>query len=439
MNKAMPFPEDFLHYIWQQMAFDLKDLKTTDNQTIIIAKTGEHNSNAGPDFSEAKIYIGDLLWIGDVEIHIQSQEWLQHEHQFDKNYEKVILHVVYEDNAPIYYKDGKSIPTLVLKNRIDPNLLAVYLHFLEHPNILPCQAHLPEILYRTNMGSWLHTLGRERLQLKSENLKNKLQACQDDWSTLLFWQLMQAMGGDVNKEAMLTLAQSLPLQIIAKHKNNLFELEALLFGQASLLPAHTENAYLLKLKSTYQFLKHKYQLENIDARHWKFSKMRPANFPTIRIAQMAQLLYQSEHLFAKILQAENLQVCKELFYIQLHPFWNNHYTLDKESTTTQIKRLGNSAIELILINTIIPLLYTYATLRAQQDLYYKIDLWLSQIPAEKNHILDLWKDLGAQIKNALEAQAFLHLYKNYCTSKRCLSCKIGQNIFSENIQQQNPL
>lgn len=440
MNTAIPFSENFLHYIWEYLAFNLKDLKTTQNQKLLIVHPGKHNMHAGADFSAAKIYLDDILWVGDIEIHINANEWLQHHHQEDNAYERVILHVVFNDNASIKYKNGKAIPMLCLKNRIAPELIQAYETLLKNQSWLACQAHLPEIFYKTNMGAWLKTLAKERLQLKSQNLMHLLAEANEDWSTLLYWQLMQALGAEANGAAMLALAKALPLSIIAKHKNNLSSLEALFFGQANLLDEKSDNAYIQTLNKEYSYLKHKYNLQAISATHWKFSKMRPANFPSIRIAQMAQLLHQSQHLFSKILAADSLEDCEELFYVQLHAFWDEHYVLDKKSTSPSQKRLGQSAINLILINTILPLLYTYGQKRAQEYLIIKVELWLSQLPAEKNHIIDIWNQLGAQAQNALESQALLHLYKHYCTPRHCLSCKIGQCLLKEELQNnENPL
>lgn len=440
MNAAIPFSENFLHYIWEHLAFDLKDLKTTDGQHILIIQPGKHNMNAGADFSQAKIYIDDVLWVGDIEIHINSGEWTQHHHHEDQAYEKVILHVVYNQNAIIKYKNGQPIPTLVLKDRIAQDLILAYESLLKNQSWLACQAHLPEIFYKTNMGSWMKTLARERLNIKSQNIAHLLEEANQDWSSVLYWQLMQAMGADVNANAMLSLAKALPLSIISKHKNNLQELEALFFGQANLLPQSSEDLYIQSLKKTFDYLKHKYQLMPINLVEWKFSKMRPANFPTIRIAQMAQLMHQSHGLFSKILATSDLNTAQELFYIQLHAFWDEHYVLDKKSTSPNQKRLGQSAINLIFINTIIPLLHTYAEKRGQGDLIKRIEDWLKDLSPEKNHIIDIWAQLGAQAKNALESQALLHLYKNYCTPRHCLSCKIGQCLLNEELQNNtNPL
>jgi hypothetical protein len=427
MQTLIEFSESFLHFVWQHKAFELHDLATTEGAKIEILDAGRLNKHAGADFSEAKIYIDGLLWIGDVEIHLRASDWLNHGHSSDAAYERVILHVVFEADVPICYADGRQIPVFVLSGRVAKKLVINYKALINNENWVACAAHLPPNLSETERVDWLATLGMERLEAREDTIKQQLKATQNDWNELLYWGIAQALGGEVNGQAMLTLAQSLPLLTLYKHRHNLAQIEALLFGQAGLLPVppQKDNEYLYLLQREYHYLRRKYQLKPINAAHWRFSRMRPANFPTIRIAQLAQLILQSEHLFAKLIEGKDLQRTKRLFKLKLHSYWDNRYLLVEESETVQPKTLGKSTVGLIFINAVLPLMFAYGDLRLRPALRRLAILWFLELPAENNFFIDKWLSLGVTAKNAFETQALLHLHRHYCTPRRCLECVIG--------------
>lgn len=432
MLSTIPFGEDFLHYIWQHKAFDFSDLCTTTGASLQIVAAGKYNKNAGADFSEAKIYIDGVLWVGDVEIHLRASDWRAHGHSGDTAYERVVLHVVFDPNQPIFYPDGTEIPMLSLQNRISADLISRYKSLIDNEYWVACQAHLPQALDDTDFLGWLAKMGIERLEWKMKAIARQLEATQNNWSELLYWNIAQALGADVNGAAMLALAQSLPLLTIAKHKDNLTQIEALLFGQSGLLQADSEDKYEQILWREYDYLRKKYQLYAINPTHWRFSRMRPANFPTLRIAQLAQLLHQSEHLFAKIIDTVQLKNCEKLFRISLHSFWDNHYLLGKVSETNSRKTLGKTGRTTIMLNTVVPLLFAYGKLRHREELMSRALSWLCMLPAEENQIIDNWLSLGATAINALETQALLHLYKYYCTPRHCLDCAVGKCLLRKN-------
>lgn len=428
MQTTIEFGESFLHFVWQHKAFELHNLATTEGAPIEILDAGQLNKHAGADFSEAKIYIDGLLWVGDVEIHLRASDWLNHGHSSDAAYERVILHVVFEADVPIRYADGREIPVFVLSGRIAKKLVISYKSLINNSNWVACAAHLPIDLPAEARENWLANLGIERLEAREEIIKQQLQATQNDWNELLYWGIAQALGGEVNGAAMLALAQSLPLLTLYKHRHNLAQIEALLFGQAGMLPEppQKENKYLYLLQREYEYLRRKYQLKPINAAHWRFSRMRPANFPTIRIAQLAQLILQSEHLFANLIAGKDLQRTKRIFKLKLHSYWDNRYLLAEESEAVQPKSLGKSTVSIIFINAVLPLMFAYGDLRLRPDLRRKAILWFLELPAENNFFIDKWLSLGISAKNAFETQALLHLHRHYCTPRRCLVCAIGR-------------
>jgi len=418
--------EDFLHYVWRMKRLRLDDLQTTQGESIQIINFGRHNTHAGPDFLEARVKIGDTQWAGNVEMHLQASEWLRHQHQKDKAYNNVILHVVLEEDKAIHRENGERIPCLELKKRIPPKLSATYQKLQHNAHWIPCQHHFHSVSELTK-NLWVDRLLVERLEQKTIYIAERLQQNTNNWEDTFYQILARNFGLKVNAEPFELVAIHTPHNIFAKHKSNLFQIEALLFGQAGLLEDDFEDAYPNALKKEYVFLKGKYQLTPIKPESWKFMRMRPANFPTIRLAQFATLTYQSLHLFSKVLEVKTLKDIEQLFEVALSDYWLTHYVFDKE-TPKRNKTLGKSTIHLLVINTIAPFLFLYGAQRGIEE-YKDLALQLLEsIPAEKNSIIAQWNVLGMKPDSAYETQGLLQLKNEYCGRQRCLECSVGNAI-----------
>ncbi|MDX1939647.1 MAG: DUF2851 family protein [Saprospiraceae bacterium] len=418
--------EDFLHYLWRTKRLDARDLHTTEGEPLEILHFGTYNPHSGPDFTNARIRIGDTLWAGNVEMHLCASEWLAHGHQADKAYDNVILHVVLEEDQVITRASGERIPCLELKNLVPPKLSATYLKLLHNEYWIPCQYHFFQVKEMTK-NLWLERLLVERIEEKTNIISETLKYNNNNWEETFYQILARNFGMKVNAEPFELLAKSTPLLTLLKHKNSLTQLEALLFGQAGLLEAGFEDAYPKQLKEEYNFLQKKYNLTPILGESWKFMRLRPASFPTIRIAQFATLIFQSNHLFSKMLVATDVMELENMFELKLSNYWLTHYIFDKESKKAQ-KKLGKSAIHLLIINTIVPFLFLYGKLRSEDHYQDKALQLLEQLPPENNHIIENWHKLGMTAISASQTQALLQLKNQYCDSKRCLDCAIGNAI-----------
>jgi Protein of unknown function (DUF2851) len=419
--------EDFLHFIWRWKRFDMNGLQTTTGEAIEILHSGELNTDAGPDFFNAKIRIGETLWAGNVEIHLKSSDWLLHQHQENGAYQNVILHVVMQEDQKIFRQpDGAPIPTLVLQDRIPLSLYDKYQQLTFEKAQIPCHAFyldIPEII-RLN---WLDRLLVERLEQKTEQIALLLNTTDQSWEEAFYIALARNFGLKINAMPFELLAKSLSLHILSKYKNNLFQIEALLFGQAGLLDATLTDEYAQKLRKEYLFLAQKHQLTPINPDLWKFLRLRPVNFPSVRLAQFSQLIFQSVHLFSKILEAKNVRELEHLFDAGVSEYWETHYIFDKKSPKRS-KNTGKDFIQLLLINTIVPFLFYYGKNKNLPDYQDKAMAFLENLPAESNSILDFWANIGAKPRNAYHTQAFLTLTNQYCKEKRCLECAMGNSI-----------
>ena len=418
--------EDFLHYLWRTKRFQLDNLQSTEGEALQISNFGKHNNHAGPDFLEAKIRVGETLWAGNVEMHLNASEWLAHKHQEDKAYDNVILHVVMEEDQPIFRNSGERIPCLELRKRIPPKIVSTYQKIVHNEHWIPCQHHFFSVSDITK-NLWLDRLLVERLEQRTVYISERLAQHNNAWEITFYEILAKNFGVKVNAEPFELLAKSTPLNLFAKHKNNLFQIEALLFGQAGLLAADFEDTYPKALQKEYQFLKKKYNLQAIKKESWRFMRMRPANFPSIRIAQFATLIHQSNHLFSKILEIESIEDIERLFKIALSDYWLTHYVFDKISTKRN-KTLGKSTIHLLIINTIVPFLFLYGTYKSIDAYRDKALRLLEELAPEKNSIIDKWQTLGMTPDSAYQTQALLQLKNEYCAKKRCLECAIGTSI-----------
>ena len=420
------FSEDLLQFVWQYGFIEKRtELKTLEGETVQILQTGSLNSNAGPDFLNAKIKIGETLWAGNIELHLKSSDWIKHKHDENPNYDKLILHVVYENDVPL----DINFPTLELKNHIRPSLLERYEELMRIDRQIPCQSYVKDIseLRKT------HTIERvliERLERKTKDIKELLLATNNHWEEVFYILIARNFGLKINQEPFQKIAENTPLKIFAKHKNNLQQIEAILFGQAGFLEQEITDSYFLQLKKEYSFLKKLYSLKNIPEHRIKFLRLRPANFPTIRLAQFAALLHQSTHLFSKILETKEVNKIFSLFNISASEYWNSHYRFGDSSEVEQVKTLGKSFVELMIINTIIPTLFVYGKLKGEDHYCTRAMRWLEDLKPEKNSITKQMQSIGFKLENAKDSQALLELKNNYCDSKQCLKCRIGYAIMN---------
>jgi hypothetical protein len=424
--------EAFLHFLWQYQYFEHKNLQTTQKEFLEVLSVGVLNRHAGADFGNASVRIGETTWTGDIELHLKSSDWLKHQHQNNDKYNKVILHVVWENDLPIQRPDGSWIPTLELKNYVKNNLLYQYRYLMESKKDIPCEAlfsEVPSLHVQMMMDKALVS----RLEKKAGNFQSILLNTQKDWEETTYRILAQNFGFKVNNAVFLRLAEQTPLKVILKHRDNLTQIEAILFGQAGFLEQDCPDEYFKVLQKEYQFLKAKYQLSSIQASEWNFSRLRPANFPTIRLAQFAQILHQNANLFSVMLYAEKIKTLKKIFETDVSVYWQNHYTFGKKTEKTASK-LGKSSIESIVINTIVPLLVLYAQENKKQDFLDKAIDFLENLPAENNHIIEKWQSLGLQVENSASSQALIEQYNDFCTHKRCLECSVGVEILKKNKQ-----
>ncbi|MEM9887016.1 MAG: DUF2851 family protein [Bacteroidota bacterium] len=422
----MSIKEDLLHYAWRTKRFHLRNLTTTEGESVEIIDFGKHNTHAGPDFFNAKVKIGTTLWAGNVEMHVLASDWMKHRHNEDRAYDNVILHVVLEEDNPVYSADQSRIPCLELRGRIPLKISNTYQKLQANESWIPCEHHFHTANELTKR-MWLDRMLVERLEQKTNLVQLELSKNQNDWEETFYWFLAKHFGLKINVEPFENLAKSLPLKILNRYKDQLFQLESLLFGQAALLDKDFEEDYPNRLKKEYDFLRHKHRLQPISAVAWKFMRLRPANFPTIRIAQFAALLHQRDHLFSSVLAAKQLADIEALFQVALDGYWNTHYVFDKISKKRK-KSLGKATVRLLIINTIVPFLFLYGTTRDLKHQREKALLFLDQLPPESNSIISAWKGLGIVPQSAYDTQALLQLKNAHCNASRCLDCSIGDQI-----------
>ena len=417
--------EKLLQFIWQFQYYSKTNLTTEANEPVEIIHQGSLNSNEGPDFAEAKVKIGDTLWAGSVELHVKASHWNQHRHNTNDKYRKVILHVVWEADAIITDLNKQPIPTLELQMRVPKILLDKYRHLMQQKDFVPCQQFLP-VLSPLAWLAWKERLAIERLQEKSIGILQNLEFTENHWEEIFWWKIASNFGIKVNAQPFEQMAKTIPVNVLAKHKNQIHQLEALLMGQCGLLQGNYSDSYPQMLQKEYAFLAKKYKLKPIAAKP-DFLRMRPASFPTLRLSQLASLIHHSSHLFSSILHQDNLNKVKELFNLTAIDYWHYHYLFD-EAVVYKPKITGEQFINNIVINTIIPVMFAYGIHKNEEKWKDKAVTWLMQIKPEQNTITKKWSSFHVQNKNALESQALLHLKKNYCEQFRCLSCAAGNGL-----------
>lgn len=414
-----------LQFIWHFRYFNTGSLRTTDGKNLQVIHPGNLNTNQGPDFLEAKIKIGNTLWAGNIELHINSSDWYAHNHSSDKNYNNIILHVVWINDKPVKDKAGETISTLELQPLVSKFMLKNYEQLMKSQGFVPCENYLP-VLSAIGWLSWKERLVAERLERKSSIILKQLNDSNQHWEEIFWWLLAKNFGMKVNANAFEQMAMSLPVNILAKHKNQIHQLEALLMGQAGLLAGNFYEDYPQLLQKEYNFLQKKYKLKQI-IKAPDFLRMRPANFPTVRLAQLVMIIYHASHLFSKIKDLKDVTEVKKLFDVTANDYWHYHYMFD-EPAPYKPKNLGSQMIENIAINTVVPVLFSYGWHRNENSYREKAIAWLQQLAPEQNNITKQWKLKTVQNHSAFDSQALIELKNNYCAQKKCLDCAVGNKI-----------
>ncbi|MGO3183329.1 MAG: DUF2851 family protein [Aequorivita sp.] len=419
--------EDFLHYVWKFQKFDVGEFYTSNNESLHIQNQGSHNLDSGPDFFNSQIELGGQLWAGNVEIHIKSSDWYAHGHETDSAFDNVILHVVWEHDAEIYRKDGTAIPTFIIKKHVPKNTLAQYQNlFSKEKKWINCEndfASVDDFVIQ----NWLERLYFERLQRKEALLLDELKSSQNHWEALLFRMLCKNFGLKVNGESFFSIAKSVDFSVLIKCGQKQQDLEALLMGQAGLLEEEKEDWYFKSLKTNYEYLKHKFTLQNEGVITPKFFRLRPPNFPSIRLAQLAMLYSGCDNLFSKVISINNTKGFYDLFNVSASEYWDTHYNFGVSSTSERKKRLTKNFVDLLIINTILPIKFCYAKQQGR-DVSEEILELASEISSEENSIVKKFNSLKKVAKNAYQSQALLELKSEYCNKNKCLQCAIGNAI-----------
>ncbi len=418
--------ESILHYVWQHKLFTVHHLKTTDGEAVEVIDIGKFNTDAGPDFFNAKIRIGNTLWAGNVEIHTRSTDWNRHNHQSDKAYDSVILHVVEIADGDVYRIDGDKIPQLelVFPKHIEAN----YEQLISAQKWIPCADKINSVPH-IFIQNWKNALLTERLEQKMQVISNLMNENNQHLEEAFYITLARNFGFGTNSQAFESLAKSIPLSTMGKHKDQIFQLEALLFGQAGLLNISASDKYITKLKQEYDFLKAKYAMQPLDGSQWKLLRLRPDNFPHVRIAQFAALIHKSSKLFSKMVEHPNIKYLRKIFDCETSEYWKTHYLFVHESAKKS-KHLGSQSINGLLINTVVPFLFCFAYQKNNQELKDKALQLLEQIPCESNTIISGWQKLEISSISAYDSQALIQLKKQYCDEKKCLQCRIGHKVLT---------
>ena len=422
-------PEAFIHYVWRTKAFNHIQLKTTEGHAVQIFDYGNLNDNAGPDFLNARIKIDETVWVGNVELHINSGEWYLHKHHLDKAYDSVILHVVMYYNKELKNSYGETIPTIELSDRIPHALIDRYVLFEKRESFIPCEGLLQD-LDSFEIEMYKHRLLVERLEYKTRKVERLFVASKHDWNQTLHSVVLSSLGLNINSEAFETLASCCPYKLLNKYRDDHLKIEALLLGQAGFLAAFHDD-YTYQLKDCYEFLAHKHSIKCMSKTSWKFFKMRPAQFPTLRIGIYCSLFLKLSKLLADF---EKYQL-NELYSVldaQASQFWDRHFVLDKTSRLNRVKRLSQQAKDLLLINAILPFMFFYSKRKKNKEMTERVLRLFLELDAEDNKVTRKWKSMGLKMDTGFDSQSLLHLYNNYCKHKSCLSCQIGHKLLKEN-------
>lgn len=434
--------EKLFHFVWKHRLFPVKPMKTTDGQDVEVLYTGLHNNDAGPDFFNAQVKIDGQLWVGNVELHLKASDWMKHGHDRDEKYDNVVVHVVTEADTDVWNTKGQRLPQVVVP--IPEWLKENYEQLLREDRYPRCHRMIPE-MPRLTIHAWMAALQTERLERKTEDVMNRVKECNGAWEEAFFLTLARNYGFGVNSDAFEMWARSFDLHMVARHRDDLFQIEAFFIGQAGLLDinaapeqhreAMENDLYYQRLKSEYRYLAHRFQLTPIDHKMWKFMRMRPQNFPYIRLSQLAYLYYRTRRLMGQLVDCKDVKELREAMKTKVSDYWQTHYLFGVESEKNE-KNMSDASLDILLINTVIPLLFAYGRYRRNEALVEKAVDMLEQLKPEDNNIVRLWRECGLDVENAGDSQALIQLKKEYCDKKECLRCRIGREFMKT---KQHPL
>ena len=423
--------EQLLHYVWKHKMFPLEPLRTTDGQLVEVVDPGLHNMNAGPDFFNAKVKINGTLWVGNIEIHEKASDWYSHNPHLDANYDNVILHVVEKADSDVTTLNGNKLQQLEL--HIPNHVVEHYKELLVIDRYPACYKIIPN-LTTLMVHSWMSALETERLEQKTEAIQKRVKQCNGSWEAAYFVTMARNYGFGINGDAFEEWALNIPLNAVAHHRDNLFQIEAIFLGQAGLLELDAiperyqqdalNEGLFAKLRNEYLYLAHKFNLKPMNYKAWKFLRLRPQNFPHIRISQLAYLYYQNKASLSQLIECEDVKEAGEMLRTSVTPYWETHYTFGAESGKSE-KHLSPFSLNLLMINTVIPIFFAYGRHKSDERLVDRAFDFLEQLKAEDNHIVRMWKECGLTVSNAGDSQALIQLKKEYCDKKECLRCRIG--------------
>jgi hypothetical protein len=419
--------EEFIHYAWKYKLYDFPILATNKGERIEVISPGVHNTNAGPDFLNAKIKIGDILFVGNVEMHLNASDWYAHKHDADSAYENVILHVVLNDDKPVFNAQNQLIPCLEISPFLHPGAVEKYHILMAGKRRIPCETLLVENPI-SDTSFWLERLVVERMVEKSTRILETLEKTKNDWETTAYITFMRYLGSGLNNDAFQQLAENTPLSLLRKNTFQPQAIEAILFGQAGFLEKETD-AYSEQLRKEYLYQQQKYKLSALHSGCWKFSKIRPSGFPTLRLAYVAALIASDADFFQSLLRCNTVEQVNNVLEVPLSDYWRQHYTFGKKPAR-KVNPIGKGFMQNIIINVVAPLRFAYAAyLDNEEEREIAIEL-LHQCKAEVNGIVDMWAELGITAKDAAESQALIQLKKFYCDKKKCLNCGFSKQLLS---------
>lgn len=422
--------EDFIQYIWQHLLFEQQDLLTDDGDKIVLSRQGELNLNAGPDFFDSRLYIENTYWAGNIEVHLKASDWYKHKHDTDPAYDNVILHVVYEADADVYYKNGSKIPCLELKGRIQKVLIEKFRSLKENESQIACSSYL-SVVEEIDWIQWKERLLIERIEGKSKLFDSVVKQNDNNWEAVFFHYLFQYFGAYINREAFYELARTLPQESFLRKRDSIFVLEAVLFGQSGLLGKAFKDDYPKSLQKEYHYWQKIWKLRPLESFQMKFFRLRPISFPGIQLSLLASFIHKEHFSFEKIREKLKAELLYKMFDLSTNSYWDTHYVFDKESPA-QKKSMSKASVDRLIINLIIPFSVAWARRYDRQDIIEKCLDVMHLLKAENNKIVRLFKGLGVAVKSASDSQALIQLHKDYCISKKCLNCNIGSIIINGN-------
>lgn len=426
----MHFKEEFLHFIWQKQAFDHHELKTTDGDALVIKNQGRLNAHSGPDFLHSEITHKGQNWHGHIEIHKKSSDWYAHGHHEDPAYDPVVLHVVYEHDLPAEDALSQKVPHLELRGLIPLSYYRNYERFFQQLKSHPCHSQLSGV-NELSIHMWLQRMAVEKMESKKRQIDGFLDQFKGDWNQVCFVVLARYFGMKVNNDGFEHLARAIPANMLHRLGGNRLAVEALLYGRAGMLKGQFRDEYPRQLKKEYTHLKKKYGLPEMHPVEWKFMRMRPANFPTIRISQLADLMCRGEHPFSQLIQLSSLSEMRAYLQVEASPYWKEHYVFDRDTENSRTKKSGRAFLDNLIINAVLPLMFSFAKTKGNHELMDRVFYFFESLKPESNALIRKWDKAGFKSRNAADSQALLHLNEHYCKPLRCLHCAIGYKLMGQ--------